>query len=261
MSGFAVPSHLSMPFSRREVSWASVWLGRITPRFASTVKPNCSATCRNISLCCPVATTVHLNSPAPRRAATTGASLIASGRVPMKIRMLFLFTEADPPASRRAPARFHPPPSPRDDLSTRQPHERGIGGQVPSPHLPGLHEQQPGPLHPRRLHPPWRAPDGTGEDVGAAADSHDHWNVQPLAISLAPRLLERTRHPDEQQVRRAAADVLHDRRVLVAGEVAVPIPHHLQPGVVARAELREPGDDRALGAEEIGAQPWPCAGI
>ena len=50
--------------------------------------PKVSATWRNISLCCPVATTVHRKSLVPRSAATTGASFTASGRVPMKTTML-----------------------------------------------------------------------------------------------------------------------------------------------------------------------------
>ena len=73
----------------RAVSPASVWLGRITSRSASTWKPKVSVTCQNISLCWPVATTVQRKSSEPRSAATTGASLIASGRVPMKTTTFF----------------------------------------------------------------------------------------------------------------------------------------------------------------------------
>ena len=70
------------------VSPASVWFGRMTSRSASTAMPKVSATWRNISLCCPVATTVQRKSLVSRNAATTGASFTASGRVPMKTRML-----------------------------------------------------------------------------------------------------------------------------------------------------------------------------
>src|SRR5438552_3805294 len=55
----------------------------MTARSTSTAKPNCSATCWNISRCWPVATTRQARSSDPRRAATTGAILIPSGRVPM----------------------------------------------------------------------------------------------------------------------------------------------------------------------------------
>ena len=76
------------------VSPARLWLGRITSRSASTAKPKVSATWRNISLCWPVATTLQRKSLAPRSAATTGASLTASGRVPMKIAMLRVLVTA-----------------------------------------------------------------------------------------------------------------------------------------------------------------------
>src|SRR6185503_4539268 len=56
----------------------------MTARSSSTANPNCSATCWNISRCCPVATTRQARSSVPRRAAMTGAILMPSGRVPMK---------------------------------------------------------------------------------------------------------------------------------------------------------------------------------
>src|SRR5689334_22294770 len=152
MSGFAESSHSSMPLRSRAVKPASDWFGRITSRSASTAIPKVSATWRNISLCWPVATTVQLKSPAARKALTTGASLTASGRMPMKTRMLrfavmafsrYLFSAM--PYRRAAEAA-------RDDLEAREPAEFAVIGEVALPELARLHHQAPEPLHAGHLH-------------------------------------------------------------------------------------------------------------
>ncbi len=128
-----------MPSISRAVNPASVWFGRITSRSASTWNPKVSVTCQNISRCCPVATTVQRKSSELRSAATTGASLIASGRVPMKIT-----TFLGPLTGRGSPQ------ATAEDLPRRHPDELGVGGEVALPHLAWLHQQPPRPLQARR---------------------------------------------------------------------------------------------------------------
>src|SRR6185436_19711842 len=79
----------------------------MTARSSSTANPNCSATCWNISRCCPVATTRQARSSVPRRAAMTGAILMPSGRVPMNTAtVLRALIEDD--SIRRAPGSGQP---------------------------------------------------------------------------------------------------------------------------------------------------------
>src|SRR5437879_1749577 len=146
----------------------------MTSRSASTSKPISSATCRNNSLCCPVATTVQSKSMELRSAATTGASLIASGRVPMNTRIVLrAFTGGPHAASFGSPIGRGPPQPSRDDLASQKPEELAVGEEVPLPHLARLHAEPPGPLHPDRLHPSWRALHVTRQDVEATSDPHD----------------------------------------------------------------------------------------
>src|SRR5262249_11775963 len=222
MSGFAVSSHSSMPLRSRAVSPASDWFGRITSRSASIPMPKVSATWRNISLCWPVATTVQWKSPAARNAATTGASLTASGRVPMKTRMLrFAVMAIFPRSSLSALPGRRPPEAAREDFKAGEPAELAVVGEVALPELARLHHKPPEPLHARHLHPMWRALDESGQHVEAAADADNDRHLKPLTMPFDPHLLERRGHADEQHVRAACADFLDDARMIVRTEIAV----------------------------------------
>ena len=236
MSGWADPSQPSMPSMSRAVSPARVWLGRMTSRSASTAKPKVSATWRNISLCWPVATTVQRKSLAPRSAATTGASLTASGRVPMKTRMLrVVVTALSPLASLVARCGRRSAQAAGDDLPAGEPDELAVGGEVALPQLAGLHQEPPEPLQPQRLHPARGAPDEAGQHVEAAAHAHDDGHLEALAVALAPGLLEGGGHADEQHVGPAGPDLLDDAQVIVRAEVAVAEASDLEAGVLGPA--------------------------
>src|SRR5207248_6003652 len=88
------------------------------------------------------------------------------------------------------------------DLAASHPEEFAIGGKIAPQHLARLHQEPPRPFHPCGLHPAGRAPDDSGEDVEAAANSHDHGYVEALAVALAPSLLERARS-EERRVGKA----------------------------------------------------------
>src|SRR5262249_30499440 len=254
MSGFAVSSHSSMPLRSRAVSPASDWFGRITSTSASIPIPKGSATWRSISLCWPVATTVQWKSPAERNAATTGASFTASGRVPMKIRMLRFAAMQIPRSLLPALPGRRPTEAARDDFKTGEPAEFTVVGEVAPPELARLHHKPPEPLHARHLHPVWRALDEAGEHVEAAADADDDGHPKALAVALDPHLLERRGHADEQHVRAAGADFLDDARMIVRAEIAVMEAGDLDSRVLHQGALHELRDHLLLGTEEIDAQ-------
>ncbi len=86
-SGWKAESTRSKPAKARLASWFSAWSGRITSRSSSVSTPKKSRMPSTISRCCPVR---HARTSAPRRrrsARSTGASLMASGRVPKATRM------------------------------------------------------------------------------------------------------------------------------------------------------------------------------
>ena len=59
-----------------------VWFGRMMSRSESGVMPKISLTWSSISRCWPVTVTWHVNRSSAWSAATMGAILMASGRVP-----------------------------------------------------------------------------------------------------------------------------------------------------------------------------------
>src|SRR5689334_14610695 len=250
MSGFAESSHSSMPLRSRAVRPASDWFGRITSRSASIPIPKVSATWRNISLCWPVATTVQWKSPAVRKAATTGASFTASGRVPMKTRMLRFAAMAIPRSLLPALTGRRPTEAARDDFKAGEPAEFAVVGEVAPPELARLHDEPPEPLHARHLHPVRRALDEAGQHVEAAADADDDRNAEPLAVTLDPHLLERRGHADEQHVRAAGPDFIDDARMIVRPEIAVMESSDLDSRVLHQATLHELRDHLLLGAEK-----------
>src|SRR5664279_3143488 len=68
--------------------------GFITSRLNSTLMPNTFSICNSISRCCPVVHTNVLNSSGRFRSSRmTGASLIASGRVPNTTNTVIVFPE------------------------------------------------------------------------------------------------------------------------------------------------------------------------
>ena len=74
-------------------------------------------------------------------------------------------------------------------------------------------------------------------------------------MALAPSLLERGGHADEQHVGPAGPDLLDDAQVIVWAEVAVAEASDLEAGVLGPAPLHQRRDHLAPGAEEIDAQP------
>src|SRR5271165_2282029 len=256
MSGWADPSQPSMPSMSLAVSPARVWLGRITSRSASTAKPKVSATWRNISLCWPVATTAQRKSLAPRSAATTGASLTASGRVPMKTAMLRVVVRAlSPLASLVALDGRLLAQAAGDNLPAGEPDELAVGGEVALPQLSGLHQEPPEPLQPRQLEPARGPLNVAGQDIEAAAYPQDNGHVEALPVALAPGLLEGAGHADEQDVGAARPDFFDDDLVVLRAEVAVAEAGDLDARVPDTARFYQIRHHLAPGAEEVDAQP------
>ena len=90
MSGLVSSNNASIRVISLAVKMGSVWLGSMTSRSWSTSISNRSTTCCNISLCWPVETTNDSSPSAASIAFTTGAILIPSGRVPIKIAIFFI---------------------------------------------------------------------------------------------------------------------------------------------------------------------------
>ena len=97
MSGFKSSITPSMPVRHLLVMVESVWRGVMMLRSASAVRPNTSMTLSSISRCCAVTQQRLSISSRVFNSLTSGAILMASGRVPNTLMMrslsiLFLFS-------------------------------------------------------------------------------------------------------------------------------------------------------------------------
>jgi len=72
-----------------DTMWFSVWLGRMMPKSRSIRKPKNFATGATMCACWPVEHVTTSNWPESRSAMMSGASLMASGRVPSTIITFF----------------------------------------------------------------------------------------------------------------------------------------------------------------------------
>ncbi len=81
-SGSVLASSPSIAPSTRDATWDGVWPAVMMSRSWSGAIANRSSTWSSISRCWPVTATVQSMPGRARSSATTGANLIASGRVP-----------------------------------------------------------------------------------------------------------------------------------------------------------------------------------
>src|SRR5438477_138923 len=140
---------------------------RSASMLAATLASPCRATSisRASMTVFPVTEMVSSATPSRKRAAradsvgakcseTNGASLIASGLVPMKTRTFRRCVMGAPRTSSVGP-RYRRPSAqpPAGDLPASEPEEFAVGREIPFPQLAGLHREAPGPLHADGLDP------------------------------------------------------------------------------------------------------------
>src|SRR5690242_15655280 len=140
--------------------------------------------------------TRHFRRSLRFRAATTGAILMASGRVPMTTSTVLQGGIRRCSNLHRGSA--YPLP---EDLARGQRDELAVRARVTAPHLAWLHRKAPRPFHAGRLQKARRATHVAGQDVERPADAHDDGDSKRLTVALAPDFFERARHAYEQHVR------------------------------------------------------------